>query len=741
MVMIPKLGKDHSSIQGWRPIVLSNTCGKLEEKVIADRLQRAHEGFHPLQYGSRKGRSATDAMALIISHILRETRKGAKVSLLGKDIVSAFNHLRHQPTLKKIRSCSPDNLVFVKQFLTPHHLQISWDGAPRGEAYMCEGTPQGSPLSPVLWLLFLADTLERSDRRIKDIPLQPTRRHPSRELQPVQSRTPPPTLEVKLVSYVDDVNALIIIHHTSTKEHTRLGKEVDRSLEDVAREDKLVWDARKDCLVHFFRGPKHSTTTLGITINSELSFQEHIDTRTRKAERIWQVMKRLGNSHGGMSPLALRALYTGMVRPIFTWGAELWLHQPRNFSTFRRLEYQALRKITGAYHGASHEKLGLIANIEHIQTKLMDMGVCWASKAIATRDPHIRSFLEAPPQGFPAWHDGTGGPQTSLESPISAAFHLTAIASPEEISWGDAQSHRQGQLKYISLLQPQDPRSREKGYWASALAQLTKDGWTLVFSDGTGRGSEVASGAFVQDSKDRGEKFGGFLGNLASVADGERKGIALAIQNAPPDRKSCILSDSSTAIHTALRLSSGAPPRSGIEIELREALLGRKHTTAVAWIRGHLGLHGNTVADKLAELHSHLGSVSLHPRTATPEGVRAASRAVRKSSRTQTGFRIRRTDWHRHALSAYTWYRSERGPQRAWLHHIRKIDDPACPCGHPKQTGEHIVFHCPNHDPNRSHLLRGKKTWEDLDKPDWRKEGDDSYDAIETFFDYLYFES
>jgi len=41
----------------------------------------------------------------------------------------------------------------------------------------------------------------------------------------------------------------------------------------------------------------------------------------------------------------------------------------------------------------------------------------------------------------------------------------------------------------------------------------------------------------------------------------------------------------------------------------------------------------------------------------------------------------------------------------------------------------------------RDRLLRGKRTWEDLDKPDWRKEGDDSYDAIESFFDYLYFES
>ena len=29
MVMIPKAGKDHTTIKGWRPIVFANTIGKL----------------------------------------------------------------------------------------------------------------------------------------------------------------------------------------------------------------------------------------------------------------------------------------------------------------------------------------------------------------------------------------------------------------------------------------------------------------------------------------------------------------------------------------------------------------------------------------------------------------------------------------------------------------------------------------------------------------------------------------
>jgi len=740
MVMIPKPNKDLNTVNGWRPIVLSNTSSKLGEKVVADRLQRATQGFHQYQYGSRKGRSAIDAMAISVSRIIRVLGKGARVSLLGKDIVSAFNHLRHGPTLDTIRANSPGDLDFVRQFLHPHHFLVFWDGAPRGWACIEEGTPQGSPLSPVLWLLFLAITLKKADTACQErLPLLLL---PSIKYQTRSSRTetsPPKVPQVELFSYADDVNPVVVTWGTSKKEHARVTREVDNILVEVAKDQHLTWDPRKDTQVDFGDSrPIQHTTTLGITICSNLSFQKHIDNRFKKAERIWHVMRRLGNSNGGMSPIALRLLYTGMIRPIFTWGAEIWLHNPPNYSAFRRLEYEALRRITGSYHGASHEKPGYIGNIEPIQDKLADMGACWAAKAIATGDPLIRAIVEENVPGQTAWHDGTGGPSDTRDTPVSTAFHLTATSIPEEISWGDSQDHQEGHLLHVTLLKADDPKSREKGYWAASLARLSRDGWCLAYSDGSGANSHIGSGAYVHEG---GSKTGDYLGTLASVADGERRGIALAISLTPKDRKVCVLSDSSTAIHTALRLSAGDPPRSDIERGLRESFLAHSQPTAVAWVRGHIGLEGNNTADHLARLHSFLGVVSLSPQKVTHEGLKAASRNNRKASRTQPGFGKRRTDWHRHALSAYTWLRTERGPQKAWLFQIRKSQDPSCPCGHPIQTGDHITFHCPLHQSARNRYIRSRKSWPELDDPVWVKEGDEeAFDAIESFFDYLYHE-
>lgn len=73
-------------------------------------------------------------------------------------------------------------------------------------------------------------------------------------------------------------------------------------------------------------------------------------------------------------------------------------------------------------------------------------------------------------------------------------------------------------------------------------------------------------------------------------------------------------------------------------------------------------------------------STLILPRIATSGGLRASSKALRKATRTEKGFGVRRTEWNRQALSAYSWMRTDRGPQKEWLHCndcIDKADSPA----------------------------------------------------------------
>jgi len=49
-----------------------------------------------------------------------------------------------------------------------------------------------------------------------------------------------------------------------------------------------------------------------------------------------------------------------------------------------RVENQALREITGAYHGASHQKLGHIAAVEPLQSRLDHIFILWAARSLRT---------------------------------------------------------------------------------------------------------------------------------------------------------------------------------------------------------------------------------------------------------------------------------------------------------------------------------------------------------------------
>lgn len=116
-------------------------------------------------------------------------------------------------------------------------------------------------------------------------------------------------------------------------------------------------------------------------------------------------------------------------------------------------------------------------------------------------------------------------------------------------------------------------------------------------------------------------------------------------------------------------------------------------------LRSHVGILGNEEVDRLAAYSSHLGQTTGTTRTATEGGLRAASKALRPSVRCQPTFpRGTAINWDRHALSAYTWMRTERGPQKAWLHLIGQAENPNCLCdGLTPQSGHHITFDCPLH--------------------------------------------
>ena len=136
-----------------------------------------------------------------------------------------------------------------------------------------------------------------------------------------------------------------------------------------------------------------------------------------------------------------------------------------------------------------------------------------------------------------------------------------------------------------------------------------------------------------------------------------------------------------------------------------------------------------------------MGPISGAPTYATYQGLRAHGKAIRKQLRAQPSFGMGcRPLWNRRALSAYTWMRTNKGPQLEWLHRIHKAQSPLCPCG-AVQNGDHITFHRPRHQVARLALLgTAEHTWETLDNPRYGPddEEEEKTDLVEESFSYIF---
>ena len=171
VVLIPKPGRDLTQTKNWRALNLINCIGKLGEKVVADRIQE--EGgsiLHHQQYGSVRGRSAVDVLYKSVVKARQCLENGGSVGWTFWDVKGGFQNVRSPELLNRIGGCGPLQcwLSWLERFMSPREFEVAWDSSVRGRGAATKGVPQGSPLSPVLFLVFMAPILEEVECRVKE---------------------------------------------------------------------------------------------------------------------------------------------------------------------------------------------------------------------------------------------------------------------------------------------------------------------------------------------------------------------------------------------------------------------------------------------------------------------------------------------------------------------------------------------------------------------------------------------
>ena len=131
------------------------------ERILANRLAfLAHDVglIAPNQSGSLPSLAASDAVATLAQHVDTHQRYGRVASSMFLDIKGGFNHVSPQKLdsiLAKART-PPYITAWVRCFLSNRQYALLFQGSPRTILPVDVGTVQGSPIFPLLFMIYVS---------------------------------------------------------------------------------------------------------------------------------------------------------------------------------------------------------------------------------------------------------------------------------------------------------------------------------------------------------------------------------------------------------------------------------------------------------------------------------------------------------------------------------------------------------------------------------------------------------
>ena len=356
VVPIAKPNKaDYSLPKAYRPISLLECCGKLLERIVATCLLfdlNEYSILPPSQFGSRDKHCAIDA-AMVIAHTAQQGRaSGFPTALLLFDIQGFFDNVCRDHLVYLLRLFGfPDHVAdWVHSFLSNRHVALHFNGESSLLFAVLNGTPQGSPLSPIISAIYTIPLLRRAERwEVRSGSLQLYVDDGGIVAAGATHRS---AIQKAAAHYEDatdwlhrcglrtdpDKCELIVFHNSRWSPRLKGSLPSHIGLRDAVHGEFTV---TRSTLVRY----------LGIFFHESLKWEEHVKIMANRARSTIRSLHILGNSIRGIDYAAWRKVFHAIVLPVLTYGAPLWASNPPKYllQRVRVAQNDALRRIAGCF--------------------------------------------------------------------------------------------------------------------------------------------------------------------------------------------------------------------------------------------------------------------------------------------------------------------------------------------------------------------------------------------------------
>jgi len=296
-----------NKIDNYRGVALQCVIPKLLDSIIAN-----HLNFHmkniidDSQHGFVKGKSTTSNLTEFVSNTLCNMEKHMQTDAIYIDIAKAFDSVNVKLLIHKlnIMGLNTQLLNWIESYLQ-HRMQIvKLNETMSSPIDVTSGTGQGYPVGATLFVLFLIDL----PRQIKNSIIQ---------------------------SFADDTRVSKCI--TKYDDCLELQADLDE-LANYFKRNQLKLNVMKSKSVSYHRGMlvfdfKYRINNeyieqvdvikdLGIILDTNLTFSEHIEYITAKAKSRLAWIKHFGREFE--DPWTIKKLYSTFVMPIIECGSQVW---------------------------------------------------------------------------------------------------------------------------------------------------------------------------------------------------------------------------------------------------------------------------------------------------------------------------------------------------------------------------------------------------------------------------------